>query len=180
MLDRLDKAIAEREAQNEAGQDEAAANLPGELADKEVLREQIRQAMREFESLARQRGINLTDRDARLMKSSQGIVPGYSTQIMVSSLEPSADRSGMLVTTVDVVDEPNDFARLIPILEQTEEATGAKAQVTLADSVYRSGPQLITTLPRRLAPQPHCDRRLTCPSKEETYPGAVDQQAHGG
>ena len=130
------------DGQNEAGQDEAAVTLPGELADKEVLREQVMQAMDALAGRGRQKHINLTDRDSRLMKSSQGIVPGYNAQAMVSPLEPIAGASGMLVTAVDVVDEPNDFAQLIPMLEQSEDTTGAKAQVTLADAGYHSGPVL--------------------------------------
>ena len=39
LLDRVEKAIADLEAQNEAGEDAAVANLPEELADKENLRE---------------------------------------------------------------------------------------------------------------------------------------------
>ena len=39
LLDRLERAIADLEAQNEAGEEAAVARLPEELADKEVLRE---------------------------------------------------------------------------------------------------------------------------------------------
>ena len=39
LLERLESAIADLEAQNEAGEDTAVAHLPEELADKEVLRE---------------------------------------------------------------------------------------------------------------------------------------------
>ena len=116
--------------------------LSGELADKKALREQIRQAMDDLAGRDRQKCINLTDRDARLMKSSQGIVPGYNAQAMVSPLDPGAGTSGMLVTAVDVVDEANDSARLVPMLEQSEDTTGARAQVTLADAGYHSGPAL--------------------------------------
>ena len=139
---RLDKTISELEAQNEAGEDEPAVNLPGELADKKVLKEQVRQAMDDLAGRGRQKCINLTDRDARLMKSSQGIVTGYNAQAMVSPLEPSVGASGMLVTAADVVDEPNDSAQLVPMLEQSEETTGARAQVTLADAGYHSGSAL--------------------------------------
>ena len=45
LLDRVERAIADLEAQNEAGEDTAAAHLPEELTDKEVLREKVRQAM---------------------------------------------------------------------------------------------------------------------------------------
>ncbi len=142
LLGRLDKTISELEAQNEAGEDEPAVNLPEELADKKVLKEQVRQAMDDLAGRGRQKCINLTDRDARLMKSSQGIVTGYNAQAMVSPLQPSVGASGMFVTAADVVDEPNDSAQLVPMLEQSEETTGARAQVTLADAGYHSGSAL--------------------------------------
>ena len=45
LLERLESAITDLEAQNEAGEEDASAiHLPRELADKEVLREQVRQA----------------------------------------------------------------------------------------------------------------------------------------
>ena len=139
---RLDKTISELEAQNEAGEDEPAVNLPEELADKKVRKELVRQAMDDLAGRGRQMCINLTDRDVRLMKSSQGIVTGYNAQAMVSPLEPSVGANGMFVTTADVVDEPNDSAQLVPMLEQSEETTGARAQVTLADAGYHSGSAL--------------------------------------
>ena len=85
LLGRLDKAIDDLEAQNEGGGDAAVAHLPGELADKEVLREKVRQAMADLGSQKRHKRINLTDRDARLMKGRQGIVAGYNAQAMVSA-----------------------------------------------------------------------------------------------
>ena len=142
LLGRLDKTISELEAQNEAGADEPAVNLPEELADKKVLKEQVRQAMDDLAGRGRQKCINLTDREARLMKSSQGIVTGYNAQAMVSPLQPSVGANGMFVTAADVVDEPNDSAQLVPMLEQSEETTGARAQVTLADAGYHSGSAL--------------------------------------
>ena len=42
LLERLERAIADLEAQNEAGEDAAVARMPEELADKEVLREQVK------------------------------------------------------------------------------------------------------------------------------------------
>ena len=142
LLGRLDKTISELEAQNEAGADEPAVNLPEELADKKVLKEQVRQAMDDLAGRGRQKCINLTDREARLMKSSQGIVTGYNAQAMVSPLQPSVGANGMFVTAADVVAEPNDSAQLVPMLEQSEETTGARAQVTLADAGYHSGSAL--------------------------------------
>ena len=42
----------------------------------------------------------------------------------------------MLVTAVDIVDEVNDNALLVPMMEQSEETTGTKSQMTLADAGY--------------------------------------------
>ena len=136
LLERLESAIADLEAQNEAGEDTAVAHLPEELADKEVLREQVRQAMDDLTSQKRHKRINLTDPDARLMKGRQGIVAGYNAQAMVSPTETDGGATGMLVTAVDVVDAANDNALLVPMVEQAEETTGTRAQMTLADVGY--------------------------------------------
>ena len=140
--DRVERAIGDLEAQNEAGEDTAAAHLPEELANKEVLRAQVRQAMTDLASQERYKRINLTDRDARLMKGRQGIVAGYNAQAMVSPTEPSGGATGMLVAAVDVVDEANDNAMLAPMMERAEETTGTKAQTTLADAGYFAGTHL--------------------------------------
>ena len=71
LLERLERAITDLEAQNEAGEDASAIHLPRELADKEVLREQVRQAMDDLTSQKRHKRINLTDPDARLMKAAR-------------------------------------------------------------------------------------------------------------
>ena len=142
LLNRLEKAIADLEAQNEAGEDAPAVHLPEKLADKEVLRVQVRQAMTDLASQERHKRINLTDRDARLMKGRQGIVAGYNAQAMVSPTEPAGGATGMLVTAVDVVDEANDNAMLAPMMERAEETTGTKAQTTLADAGYFAGSHL--------------------------------------
>ena len=142
LLDRVERAIGDLEAQNEAGEDTAAAHLPEELADKEVLRAQVRQAMTDLASQERHKRINLTDRDARLMKGRQGIVAGYNAQAMVSPTKPAGGGTGMLVTAVDVVDEANDNAMLAPMMERAEETTGTKAQTTLADAGYFAGSHL--------------------------------------
>ena len=145
LLNRLEKAIADLEAQNEAGQDTPAVHLPEALADKRALRKQVRQAMDDLASLASQESlkhINLTDKDARLMKTRQGIVPSYNGQAMVSPVTAEGDLNGMLITAVGLVDEPDDHTSFTPMLEQAEETTGSKAPMTLADAGYYSGTNL--------------------------------------
>ncbi len=61
---------------------------------------------------------------------------------MVSPIEVDDEASGMLITAVDVVDEPTDYGQFTPLLEQAEETTGTRACLTLADAGYYSGSNL--------------------------------------
>ena len=142
LLNRLEKAIADLEAQNESGEDTPAVHLPEKLAGKRALREQVRQAMDDLASRESPKHINLTDKDARLMKTRQGIVPSYNGQAMVSPVTEEGEAIGMLITAVGLVDEPDDHTSFAPMLEQAEETTGAKTPLTLADAGYYSGNNL--------------------------------------
>ena len=109
------------------------------LQHKEMLREQVRQAMANLESKERQKRINLTDGDARLMKTRGSILLSYNAQAMVSPLEPDGGATGMFITAVDMADDSRDETQLVPMLEQAEETTGTKSEMTLADAAYHSG-----------------------------------------
>jgi len=99
-----------------------------------------------MERLAGQDGkvrVNLTDGDAQLMKGQQGIVAGYNAQAMVSPLDPAqATRNGIVITAADVVNTASDSAQLIPMLEESEEMTGVRVPVTLADGGYHTAANL--------------------------------------
>ena len=70
------------------------------------------------------------------MKGRQGIIAGYNAQAMVSPIEPDEGPTGMLVTAVDVVDQPSDNDLLIPMMATAEVITGTKVNMTLADAGY--------------------------------------------
>ena len=145
LLDRVESAIESLEAQNEGGEDGAVARLPKKLAEPKVLRQRVRQAMRDLPSMERPNRykrpgrINLTDKDASLMRIRQGIVPSYNAHAMVSPVATDEGVTGMLVTATDVVDEPNDTAQLTQMAEQAEEITGVRVPLTLADAGYFAG-----------------------------------------
>ena len=143
LLDRTEAAIAELEAQNEGGDDPPPPRLPQRLRRAEGLRAQVRTAM---ERLTGDEGVvrvNLTDGDAQLMKGRQGIVAGYNAQAMVSPLDSAkAPGSGMLITAADVVNKASDSAQLLPMLEKSEETTGVRVPVTLADGGYHTAANL--------------------------------------
>ncbi len=112
LLKRTEAAIAELEAQNEAGDDAPPPRLPKQLSQAHRLREKVVEAM---ERVSREEGLerfNLTDEDAELVKSRHGIVAGYNAQAMVSPLEPDkAGASGLLITAAEVVNDPDDHAQ---------------------------------------------------------------------
>ena len=138
LFERLDKAIAELENLNEAETDRAPVHLPEELADKVTLRNQVRRAMEELGEKKGQKSINLTDRDARLMKIRHSFFPAYNAQAMVSPVRTDQETSGMLLTAVDLVDDPTDTASLVPMVQGAEEMTGVRVSLTLADAGYHS------------------------------------------
>ncbi len=142
LLNRVEKAISDLEAQNEAGEDTPALHLPEELANKQALREQIRHAMDELASEQNRKRINLTDWDAKLMRTRQGFMPSYNAQAMVSPLAAGGKTTGMLLTAVDVVDQVNDALQLTPMMEQAEGVTGTRTPLTLADAGYCGGGHL--------------------------------------
>ena len=63
-------------------------------------------------------------------------MPAYNAQAMVSPVKTGQETSGMLVRAVELVNEPADYARLIPMLQEAEEMTGVKTPLTLADAGY--------------------------------------------
>ena len=75
--------------------------------------------------------MNLTDGDAQLMKGRDAILPGYNAQAVVSPLDPvRAEKTGLFITAADVAMTPDDYQQLVPMLEQAEEMTGERAEVT--------------------------------------------------
>ena len=148
LLERVDEAIEELESQNEGGEDGATVRLPDQLTNRKALRQRVKQAIEELSGrdrpnrYKRPNRINLTDMDARLVKTGYGVVPGYNAQAMVSPVELEGKEAGMLITAADVVDKSYDNGMLVPMMEKAEEATGTKVPMTLADSGYFAGSEL--------------------------------------
>ena len=149
LLGRLERAIDELEAQNESGDDSSVSHLPETLHDRKVLREQVRESMRRLASEDSQKQVNLTDRDARMMKTRQGFAVAYNAQAMVSPVAWEGEEAGMLVTAVDVVDEPSDRSQLGKMMGKAEETLGQRAETTLADAGYHSGSSLEECAPKK-------------------------------
>ena len=115
--------------------------LPAELQRAQTLRERIQHAMNRLAQDNRLTRVNLTDEDARLMKGRQGIIPAYNAQTMVSPVAGPTG-NGMLITAADVVNAASDSGQLIPMLQNSEEMTGERVPLTLADGGYHTAANL--------------------------------------
>jgi transposase len=161
LLERTDTVIEEMEKQNEASDDPSPVHLPEKLKQVQLLRTEVKAAI---ERLAAEDGlerVNLTDSDANLVKSRQGIVAGYNIQTVVSPLKVTeTDKTGgMFVTAVDAMQDAEDHHQLVNMLEQAEEMTGEKADMTLADAGYHSGANLVACEERK--------QRVSIPESQE-------------
>ena len=143
LLERTETAISELEAQNEGGDESPVPHLPEELQTANKLRQRIKDAMNHLSQHVKMKRVNLTDEDAQLMKGRHGIITGYNAQAMVSPLNAEITKgNGMLITAVEVVDSASDTGQLVPMLEQTEDITGIRTPVTLADGGYHTAANL--------------------------------------
>ena len=99
LLARTERAIADLEAQNEAGDEPAAPRLPAELAEAQRLRAEVL-AARQALAAGERRHVNLTDPDARLLRAAGGYLTGYNAQAMAVTVRYEAAEAGPLEAAV--------------------------------------------------------------------------------
>ena len=108
----------------------------------EVIRERKREGKSENlpkkeEKKINNKKINITDKDANLMKERAGsIKPNYNCQA-------SVDEANQFILACDVTQECNDKHQLIPMLNLTERIILGRIQALKADSGYYSGENLL-------------------------------------
>ena len=149
LLDRVEAAIKDLEAQNSAGGDPSPASLPEELASAEALRQRVGEALGRVEQEEEPNHANLTDQDAGLLNTSGGgFIAGYNAQSVAAVLKPQTspddapNGSGMIITAVGLTASSDDHPELIPMIKASADNTGGRASVTLADAGYHSGANL--------------------------------------
>lgn len=117
------------DAEDKELKDQRSDELPKEIRNKETLRKKIREAIEDLKK--REEGkINLTDRDARLIKSGGQIKPNYNCQGAVTE-------DGILVGAY-VSTNASDKEQLMPLINQVEQNTSNQVETVLADSGYSS------------------------------------------
>jgi transposase len=145
-IEQIDKEIkgwmetAER-ADNEEDDlygDGSPFKLPPEMVDRKSREKKIDEAMKRVRELGdakkklEQNGdkmINLTDSDARMMKSGRLIRPCYNGQLAV-------DSRCQVIVACDLTTSEVDYDQLVPLVEQIEENLGELPSSISADSGY--------------------------------------------
>jgi transposase len=123
---------ADTEEDKQYGEDKRGDEIPEELSDNKKLIEKIKQAKKELEEEKLDR-INLTDKDSRLMRNTDGgYNMGYNVQIAV-------DSENQIIVSGDVVSKENDYHEFIPVYEQAINNTGMIPEEVSADAGYSSG-----------------------------------------
>ena len=93
LLECTERAIADLEAQNEAGDEPAAPRLPTDLAEAKRLRAEV-MAARQALAAGGRRQVNLTDPDARLLRAAGGYLTGYNAQAVAVTVRYEAGAAG--------------------------------------------------------------------------------------
>ena len=104
LLERTERAIADLEAQNEAGDEPAAPRLPTDLAEAQRLRAEVLAARAQL-AAGERRQVNLTDPDARLLRAAGGYLTGYNAQAVAVTVRYAAGAAGPVEAAVSEGDE---------------------------------------------------------------------------
>ena len=141
LLEKVEAAIADLEAQNGSEGPPTPSRLPRDLAQAEQLRARVRAALDQVNATDGPKRVNLTDPEAVFVKGRLGLVVGYNAQAAVSSVtladaaHPRA-RPARLVTGLSVVTAPDDHGQLLPMLDQVAATTGQAIATLVADAGY--------------------------------------------
>lgn len=172
LIERTDKIIQELEEENESNNDVSPVHLPEQLRKTSQLQEKVISALERLEKEEQEKKINLTDEDANLMKTRHGIVAGYNLESVASPIkEKETKKTGMLLTGIEAVTDPEDHHQLVSMLKQSEEMTGKLADMTLADAGYHSGANLAECERRqqRIAMPESQNHRLKSPYHKDKF-----------
>jgi transposase len=150
----IDEVLAKISSQEVLECGDSSYGLPSEYQDKRKLKRLIDEGLDELSSEKKQelkRGVeseieklesegvnqlNLTDRDARLMKTSGGSKSFcYNAQVAV-------DAESQIIVGSKVSSEPSDNHLLTEMIEESASNTGRVCDESLADGGYFSGKQL--------------------------------------
>lgn len=121
---------AEKEEDNQYGDDDGEGTLPPEMQNKKVLADRIKAALAEHQACAREKpkAVSVTDPECRMMKG-KGVNPSYNAQAAI-------DAKSRLVVAGYAVNACCDSSELIPVVNEIERTTGASPKRVVVDKGY--------------------------------------------
>ena len=102
--------------------------IPEELADAAKRKEKLREIAERLKETGRNK-LSSTDEECRVMKTTDGLRPGYNVQMTV-------DTASGVIVAADVTNKETDNRQLAGQIEQVAENTGKRPGVALADGGY--------------------------------------------
>jgi hypothetical protein len=139
LLARVEQELAALEDQQVADDENGPPTLPPELRAATALRARVQAALAQVRAPGGPTKVNLSDPDAPLVKTRQGITPGYNAQAVVSAVPgPPGQPGARLIVATTLTTAANDCQQLAPMLTQATALTGQRAGLTVADAGYYS------------------------------------------
>lgn len=136
----VDASVAEVEANEAAAPAEWV--MPEAFADSKKRKEEIKAQLKELDE-AGANHLHPKEREARMVKTRDGLKLGYNAQIVV-------DHDSDLIVAADVVNEATDHFQLVPMVAEAAAVMGRTAETTVADKGYASGEQFAEAERRHL------------------------------
>ena len=136
LLERLDESISDvmRQVERAHRKEFGEFRLPESLQDNEQRKRFICEAIRRLDQ-ENAKHMHPGEPEARLMKAGRSNELSYNAQAV-------ADQKAGIVVAADVVNDENDSAQLVPMLDQVKENLGNTARESLADGSYASAAQI--------------------------------------
>ena len=136
LLQKLDESISDAMRQVERAQRKEVGEfrLPESLQDHEERKRFIQEAMRKLEQ-EDAKHMHPGEPDARVMKAGRCNELSFNAQAV-------ADQKTGMVVAADVVNDENDSAQLVPMLDQVKDNLGETAKESVADGGYASAAQI--------------------------------------
>lgn len=145
LMDATERAIAELEDQQTRDDEDGPPALPPALVDAQQRRERIRVAQAALADDPPQTKHNLTDPDARIMKTRRGKLPAYNAQAVVARMASGelGAPSGRIILATELTTAVNDQGQLPVMADALVETAGRVAAVLVADKGYHDAASLV-------------------------------------
>jgi transposase len=143
LLGRVETALDDLEARETRTEEADPPRLPPGMRQATQLRARVRAALAVVTAADGPRRANVTDPEANLMQTRQGIVPAYNAQAAVVPVAIApGEPSGRLITAVRVTRHADDHGALAAVIEAAAQLTGRPSALTTADGGFHDGPSL--------------------------------------